>query len=167
MSLAIFSVLASTLSLAKDQEDVHYIMQNLADEEGFKEMSQSTFFHLASQFELPFEIVDFLDTNFESADFSRDQLLQEMRMIRLKTMDKTKAKKKSSRHRDEERKKVLALKQLQSEGAAKGILHKSHFVAPSNSQTHLVPSNNMAEKEVSEKVNPIVHSLTRSMSEIM
>lgn len=72
VSLAIFSVLASTLSLTKDQEEVHYVMQNLADEEGFKQMSQSTFFNLASQFELPFDILNFLETNFESADMTRE-----------------------------------------------------------------------------------------------
>ena len=61
VSLALLSVLASQLSLAKDQEEVHAIMQNLSREEGFSQMTQSTFFNLVSSFEVPTEILYLLE----------------------------------------------------------------------------------------------------------
>ena len=88
VSLAIFSVLACQLSRANDQEEVHTILLNIAHEDGFKQMPQSTFFNLAAQFDIPMDIFSLLDKqdtkDYQSNDFKkRETLLTQMRTLRL------------------------------------------------------------------------------------
>jgi len=55
----------------------------LAEDEGFVQMSQSTFFNLASQFDIPLDILNLLETSTESSTLTREETLQEMQNIRL------------------------------------------------------------------------------------
>ena len=61
VSLAIFSVLACQLSRASDQEEVHTILLNIVQEDGFTQMPQSTFFNIAAQFDIPLDIFALLE----------------------------------------------------------------------------------------------------------
>ena len=64
--MALFAVLANQLSLARDQEEAHQILQNFAKDEGFMSMDHFTFFNLVRSFELPAGIIELLESEYES-----------------------------------------------------------------------------------------------------
>ena len=60
ISLAIFSLLAAPLSMTKDQEEAHSILQNISNDQSFMSMSKAAFFNLACSFDIPAEILSLL-----------------------------------------------------------------------------------------------------------
>ena len=59
-------------------------------EDGFAQMSRGTFFNLASQFDLPVDIVSLLEkqTDSDNRPLAREDILTQMRLLRLKHLNK-------------------------------------------------------------------------------
>ena len=93
------------MSTAKDQDEVHAILLNVKAEDGFTQMPMSTFFNITASFDIPIDILYFLEQKYSSIGESeveekRDAILEEMRQIRMRDQKVKEKKNQKGKHEE-------------------------------------------------------------------